>query len=67
MTRMSAGDLLNKIEWEGSIIDAIAYGVTSEQVPQKIASLWLQLEKVIPLDEELYAIVEQLAEEEAGG
>ena len=69
MTRMTAGDLLAKIEWEGSVIDAISYGITNEEVPEEIASLWLQLEKTVPLDEELYDIIYRLAkaEEEAGG
>ena len=63
MPRMTPQDLLSKIEWEGGIIEAIAYGINSTEVPESVETLWRLAEEAYDTIEPLGFQIERALEE----
>lgn len=55
MSRKNAQVLLDKIDWEGGVMDAVIYGIRSKDVPAIVEDDWAELEKWIDEIEKLEA------------
>lgn len=51
---MTAQDLLDKINWEGGVLGAISYGISSDEVPAPIQQDWIRVESAVTLSEDIY-------------
>ena len=65
--RMSAMETLSKIEWEGSLIGAIEYGLKAEHVPPLVADEWQQVMDLMEQVESVCANIVAHLEIEAEG
>jgi hypothetical protein len=44
---MSLGRLAKKVEWEGGVLEAVQYGVTSDQIEDpELAAAWKEIESM---------------------
>ncbi len=63
MPRMTPQDLLDKIEWEGGLVESIAYGIDSTEVPEEVEILWRHAEQAYDALEPLAMKIERVLEE----
>jgi hypothetical protein len=50
-----AQDLLDKLDWEGGLVQVIRYGVSSKQVPSEVEDQWEEAQGLILALQELEA------------
>lgn len=62
----SRADLAGKIEWEGGLMDALDYGITTDMMPEddaELAEAWAKLEAAFKAVQPLAEAVEKLLPE----
>lgn len=62
---MSESDFIAKIEWEGGVVGALEYGLTSNDVePGELQNAWKELEKAwVPMQdaiEEVQSLIDDM-------
>lgn len=57
-------DLLDKLEWEGGLVEVISYGVDSTEVPQEVREDWAEamtlIGKLITLEAQITEALEAM-------